>query len=47
MKLILILGGAWIVGLIFYLSLFKAAARGDKLLEEAFNDYEDDKENYN
>ena len=47
MKLILILGGVWIVGLIFYLSLFKAAARGDKLLEEAFNDYEDDKENYN
>lgn len=46
MKLVLILGGTWIVGVIFYLSLFKAASRGDKLLEEAFDEYEYDKEKY-
>lgn len=34
MILALIIGGVWIVGILFFLALFKAAARGDRMLEE-------------
>lgn len=37
MILALIIGGVWIVGILFFLALFKAAARGDRMFEE-FND---------
>lgn len=35
MKTAIIIGIIWILGIVFYLSLFKAAARGDRMLEEA------------
>lgn len=34
MKIAIIIGIIWILGIIFYLSLFKAASRGDKILED-------------
>lgn len=34
MKIALIIGGVWLLLILFYLALFKAAARGDKFLEE-------------
>ena len=40
MKTAIIIGGVWVLGIVFYLSLFKAAARGDRLLEEARKDIE-------
>ncbi|MGL4450958.1 MAG: hypothetical protein ACRCTZ_07200 [Sarcina sp.] len=38
MKWIIIIGIIWILGMLFFLSLFKAAARGDKMLEEIIED---------
>ncbi|MGL4656448.1 MAG: hypothetical protein ACRCWM_11330 [Sarcina sp.] len=44
MKIAMIIGGIWIVGVLFYLALFKAAARGDRMLEEFYEESEDEKE---
>lgn len=40
MILAIIIGGVWVIGILFFLALFKAAAKGDKMLEE-FNEKED------
>ena len=38
MKTAIIISVIWVLGIVFYLSLFKAAARGDRMLEEARKD---------
>lgn len=40
MKTAIIISVIWVLGIVFYLSLFKAAARGDRMLEEARKDIE-------
>ena len=47
MKTTIIIGGLWALGIVFYLSLFKAAARGDRMLEEARKDIEKENEEDN
>lgn len=41
MKIAIIIGGVWVVGLIFFIALFKAASRGDRMLED-MKEEEDD-----
>ncbi|MGL4759915.1 MAG: hypothetical protein ACRC6T_03565 [Sarcina sp.] len=44
MKIAIIIGILWILGILFYLSLFKAAARGDRMLEKDFKEKEKEDE---
>ena len=44
MKTAIIIAILWLLGIVFYLSLFKAAARGDRMLEEARKDIEKENE---
>ena len=44
MKIAIIVGIVWIIGIVFFLALFKAAARGDRMLEEDFKEKEHDEE---
>ena len=45
LKIALILGGLWIGGFVFFLALFKAAGRGDRMLETMKEDLERDIKN--
>ena len=45
MKTAIIIAILWSLGIVFYISLFKAAARGDKMLEEARRDNQMDDDN--
>lgn len=40
MKIALIIGGVWLLLVLFYLALFKAAARGDRFLKDDIDSLE-------
>lgn len=45
MKIAIIIGVVWILGVVFYLSLFKAASKGDRMLEENIMNDEENEDN--
>lgn len=47
LTVVLILGGLWIGGFIFFLALFKAAGRGDRMLETMKDDIEEQEKHIN